>query len=310
MEKQSVKLSVVIPIYNEEALIETLVERTMKALEPVDGSFEVVCVDDGSVDRSLEKLLDCRKKDDRIKVISLARNFGHQAAYTAGLEYARGEYTAMMDGDLQDPPELIADMLNKAENEGYDVVYGKRRARKESCHRLAFIKIFHFVFKKVFKMDEVENVGNFSVMNRQALNALLSYGEKNRYLPGLRFFIGFRQGEVLFDREDRLEGEPKMNFPRLFGLALDAIFSFSDLPVKVCLYLGLFGVIMCFLAFIYIILGKVLNIAPFGWSSTTLSIYFIGFIQLVFLGIIGEYLFRVYKETQNRPIYLIRNIYD
>jgi dolichol-phosphate mannosyltransferase len=285
-------------------------ERTITALNSITDSFEIICVDDGSTDNSLTELVTIHKKDKRVKIISLARNFGHQAAFTAGLEHASGQYTAMMDGDLQDPPGLLIEMMKKAEEEGYDIVYGKRRERQEAFLKKLSISFFHYIYKKIFNREAVADAGNFSLMNRLALNALLAYKEKNRYLPGLRFFIGFRQGAVLFDREERYSGIAKMNFPRLLNLAFDAIFSFSDLPVKICLYLGLFGVISCFLAFIYVILSKNLHIAPFGWSSTTLSIFFIGFIQLVFLGIMGEYLFRVYRETQNRPIYQIRKIYE
>ena len=304
------KLSVIIPIYNEEELIDTLIERTRNAITSVTDDFEIICVNDGSIDRSLEKLVKFHYIDKRLKIISLSRNFGHQAAYTAGLEYAKGEYVAMMDGDLQDPPELIGEMLKKAEDEKIDVVYGKRKASKEEFQKRFFARTFHYIFRKVSLMNEIQNVGNFAVMNRKALDALLSFKEKNRYLPGLRAFIGFHQNEVVYERQQRLAGEAKMTLAKLFRLGFDAVFSFTDLPIKLCLYTGLTGMVSCVIAFFYVILSKLTGIAPFGWSSTTLSIFFLGFIQLIFLGILGEYLFRVYRESQGRPVYIISEIYE
>jgi dolichol-phosphate mannosyltransferase len=304
------KLSLVIPIYNEGTMIKTLMERTLNALASGCHDFEIVCVNDGSSDQSLEELLQYRKKDQRIKIISLSRNFGHQAAYTAGLEFAKGEYVAMMDGDLQDPPELVLTMLEKAERENYAVVYGKRKASKEKFPKRILGSMFHHIFRTISNIQDIQNVGNFAVMNRKALGGLLSMREKNRYLPGLRSVIGFRQGEVVYERQGRFAGEAKMTLIKLLKLALDAVFSFTDLPIKICLYIGLTGMFICFMAFFYIILSKITHIAPFGWSSTILGIFFLGFIQLISLGIIGEYLFRVYRETQNRPMYLINEIYE
>jgi dolichol-phosphate mannosyltransferase len=236
----------------------------------------------------------------------LSRNFGHQAAYTAGLTYAKGDYVAMMDGDLQDPPEVIKLMYEKLIGEKYDIVYGKRTTREEGVAKKTLIKIFHWLFKNFSNMDKADNVGNFSLMNRKALQALLSIGEKNRYLPGLRFFVGYRQGFVEYNRLDRDSGEAKMSFNKLLKLAFDAIFSFSDLPIKFCLYTGIIGIIIFFSAGMYVLVDKIFGTALYGWSSTVLSIYFLGSVQLVFLGIIGEYVHRIYKEVQNRPLFIVR----
>jgi dolichol-phosphate mannosyltransferase len=236
----------------------------------------------------------------------LSRNFGHQAAYTAGLTYAKGDYVVMMDGDLQDPPEVIKLMYEKLINEKYDIVYGKRTTREEGITKKTLIKIFHCLFKNFSNMDKADNVGNFSLMNRKALQALLSIGEKNRYLPGLRFFVGYRQGFVEYNRLDRDSGEAKMSFNKLLKLAFDAIFSFSDLPIKFCLYTGIIGIIIFFSAGMYVLVDKIFGTALYGWSSTVLSIYFLGSVQLVFLGIIGEYVHRIYKEVQNRPLFIVR----
>lgn len=301
--------SLIIPVYNEEGLIEELVARSVKALESFTKNYEILFVNDGSVDSTLRKLIEARKQYPRIKIVDLSRNFGHQAAFTAGLEMAMGNYVAMMDGDLQDPPELLAEMYRMINEDGFDIVSGKRQGRKGKRLRVA-TNLFHAFFKKVSGIEDMENSGNFSVMNRSAVNAIVQMKETIRYLPGLRSFIGFRQGYVEYIREARLEGEPKMTLGKLIVLGADAIFSFSKFPIKVCLFLGTIGTIVFFIAGIYALLGKILGFALFGWSSTVLSIYFLGSIQLIFLGVVGEYVYRIYKESQNRPIYLVKKFYD
>jgi dolichol-phosphate mannosyltransferase len=301
--------SLIIPVYNEEDLINELAVRSVKAIESFTPNYEVLFINDGSTDSTLRKLIEVRKQFSRIKIIDLSRNFGHQAAFTAGLEMALGNYVAMMDGDLQDPPELLPEMYRKIKEDGFDIVSGKRLGRKGK--RLRFTtNVFHAFFKKVSGMEDVENSGNFSIMNRAAVNAMVQMKESIRYLPGLRSFIGFRQGYVEYIREDRLGGEPKMTLGKLMVLGADAIFSFSKFPIKVCLFLGLFGTIIFLIAGIYVLVAKSLGFALIGWSSTVLSIYFLGSIQLIFLGVVGEYVYRIYKESQNRPIYLVKKFYD
>lgn len=302
--------SLVIPIYNEAQLIDDLVARVVKAVGSFTADYELLFVDDGSTDASVERLLRHRAGNKKIKIISLSKNFGHQAAFTAGLELATGDLIAMMDGDLQDPPELLAEMHRKITTEGFDIVSGKRIGRKGHGRRTFYTALFHLLFKNVAGIENMENAGNFSMMTREALNALLSLKEKVRYLPGLRSFIGFNQGTVEFVRDDRLQGEPKMSLSKLFSLASDAIFSFSRFPIRLCLYLGTIGTIVFMLAGIYVLVEKILGLALLGWSSTLLSLYFLGSIQLIFLGIVGEYVFRIYKESQNRPIYFIRKIHE
>ena len=302
--------SLVIPVYNESQLIDDLVARTVAAVKTFSGNYELLFVDDGSTDGTVEQLLKHRLQNKNIKIISLSKNFGHQAAFTAGLEFAKGEVVAMMDGDLQDPPELLAEMYYKIKNEGYDIVSGKRTGRKGKTQRTLYTFIFHLIFKNITGLENMENTGNFSMMTREALQALLSLKEKVRYMPGLRSFIGFNQGTVDFVRNDRAHGEPKMSLSQLFSLATDAIFSFSRLPIRLCLWLGLIGTIVFLFAGIYVLLDKILGLAIIGWSSTLLSLYFLGSIQLIFLGIVGEYVFRIYKESQNRPIYFIRKIHE
>jgi glycosyltransferase involved in cell wall biosynthesis len=303
-------LSLVIPIYNEENLIDELVKRTITAIESFTSDYEVVFVDDGSTDQSLNKILSLQKKNRKIKLLSLSKNFGHQAAFTAGLEHAKGDVVAMMDGDLQDPPELLSEMYSKIITEEFDIISGKKTGRKGNKGRNFYSVLFHLFFKNIGEIRDMENSGNYSMMNRGALDALLSMKEKVRYLPGLRTFIGFRQGYIEFVREGRFKGDPKMSIRKLFLLAADAIFSFSRFPIRFCLILGTLGSLVFMGAGIYVLVAKVYGFAVIGWSSTLLSIYFLGSIQLVFLGILGEYVYRSYKESQNRPVYFVRKYYD
>ena len=303
-------LSLVIPIFNEENLIDELVKRTTAAIESFTNDYEIIFVDDGSNDQSLKKLLNCRLSNRYIKILSLSKNFGHQAAYTAGLEHAKGDLVAMMDGDLQDPPELLSEMYRKINEDEFDIISGKKIGRKGNAGRNFYAFLFHLFFKRIGEIEKMENYGNYSMMKREAVNALLSMKEKVRYLPGLRTFIGFRQGFVEFVREERLEGDPKMSVHQLLVLAADAIFSFSRFPIRFCLVLGTIGTIIFMGAGIFVLIAKAYGFAVIGWSSTLLSIYFLGSIQLVFLGILGEYVYRSYKESQNRPIYFVKKFYD
>lgn len=303
-------LSLVIPVFNEQEVIPALWQEVFQAITSITDDFEVLLVDDGSTDNSLQLLLGIQQSEKRAKVISLSRNFGHQAAYTAGLTFAKGDFIAMMDGDLQDPPMHIKPMLEMLQNQNFEVVYGSRTERNESYFKQQLTAAFHRLFKRVSNINAPENVGNFCVMTRQALDTFLELKEKNRYLPGLRFFIGFNQGKYAYERPDRTIGHAKMSYSGLFKLAFDALFSFSNFPLKFCFYLGIFGVVIFFIAGTISLVHKIIGIASPGWSSTLISIYFLGSIQLLFLGIIGEYVYRIYVESQNRPIYIVKKIYD
>jgi len=304
------ELSVVIPLYNEEHLVDDLIERSMAALKGYPAKFEIILVDDGSKDGTLKKLLQARKADPRIKILELSKNFGHQAAFTAGLTFAEGKYVVMMDGDLQDPPELIPVMHRMLLTDDYDVVFGKRTNIPGQKGKKLMTSWFHQTFKKVSGLPDMDNVGNFAAMNRDALTALLQFSESIRYLPGLRHYIGFRQGFVEYRREERYQGKSKMSFFKLISLSSDAIFSFSKLPIRICLYLGIIGIVVFFLAGLYTLIAKIAGFALVGWSSTVLSIYFLGSIQLTFLGVIGEYIYRIYKESQHRPLFFIRKYHE
>ena len=252
------------PIFNEESLIDELVKRTVSALESFISDYEVIFIDDGSTDQSLNKLLSWQKKNRRFRIISLSKNFGHQAAYTAGLEHAKGELVAMMDGDLQDPPELLSEMYRKIKDEDFDIVSGKKKGRKGKKGRIMYAILFHLFFKHIGEIKNMENSGNYSMLKRDAVNALLMMKEKVRYLPGLRTFIGFSQGYVEFVREERFKGDPKMSIRKLFVLAADAIFSFSRFPIRLCLILGMIGALVFMGAGIYVLIAKACGFAVIG----------------------------------------------
>ncbi|HGJ63843.1 TPA: glycosyltransferase [bacterium] len=301
-------LSIIIPVYNEQELIPELCRRVAESAEKTGTDYEVIFINDGSTDSTLELLLETRKQNTRLKVLNLSRNFGHQAAFTAGLNYAKGEYTVMMDGDLQDPPELIPDLLNKLHTSGSDIVYGKRTGRKAPLSIRILTWLFHKIFDRLNKNTQGDT-GNFCLLNRKALDAFLMLNEKNRYLPGLRFFIGFKQEYVAYHRPERSAGKAKMSFWKLMKLAFDAIFSFSKIPIRIALIIGIIGILISAVGIGIVIYKKLTGDAITGWTSTMLSIYFLGSVQLFFLGILGEYVFRIYKETQNRPVYVVKEYF-
>lgn len=304
-----VAISAVVPLFNEELVVDELLQRLSQALEAVNTSFEIILVDDGSTDQTLSKLLLAQKKERRIRVIQLSKNFGHQAAFTAGLSIASGEVVVMLDGDLQDPPELIPDFYDKLRTDAdLDVVYGKRNSRKEKASRGFLTRLFHKIFKKIMRSESIDNVGNFAMFRGNVKDAVLTYSEKTRYLPGIRMHVGFRQVAILYDRDERFAGKTKMSLSKLFSLSLDAIFSFSNFPIRLMLIIGVVGLLISFLGIIYILISKISGIAPFGWSSTVMFILFFGSLQLAFMGILGEYVHRIYKESQNRPLFIIKNI--
>lgn len=302
-------ISLVIPIYNEEAIIDELLYRSLATLKEINRPFEIIIVDDGSKDNSLQKLLEHRKNDPRVKVVELSRNFGHQAAFTAGIKRSKGEYTVMMDGDLQDTPELIKDMFEKMKSGSFDIVNGYRKSRTEKGFRGLMFFLFHKLFAIVIGTSDVENIGNFSMIKRNALEAMKQMKEKTRYLPGIRTYVGFKQGFLDYDREDRKEGKPKMRFKHLMKLATDAIFSFSRLPIMICFYLGLLGTLVFLILGLILIIGDSSTNLMTNYKSMLVGLFFLGSIQMTFLGIVGEYVFKGYKESQNRPMYFVRNEY-
>ena len=303
-------ISVVIPLLNESNLVTRLVEDVLSNLKKTGEKFEIICVDDGSTDATLQHLLDFREINKELKIVSLSRNFGLQPALTAGLEYASGDFIVMMDGDFQDPPELIPELYKQLLNTKSDIITAVREQRNEKFSRRVYTNVFHRIFSNITEGQQVANAGNFCIINKKAHQAILRFSERNRYLPGIRNFIGFKHKFIKYNRPDRMEGQAKMSRKKLFALAADAIYSFSKWPIKACLYLGLFGILIFLGAIVYTFVSKSLGFAPIGWSSMFLAISFFGSVQLTFLGLIGEYVYRIFKEVQNRPVYFIENIYE
>jgi polyisoprenyl-phosphate glycosyltransferase len=297
-------LSVVAPIYNEQELIETFVERARTALE--GQPFELVLVDDGSVDATPVLLDRIASTDPRVRVIHLSRNFGHQAALTAGLEHAVGDVVAMIDADLQDPPELIVQMLERWA-QGADVVYAVRKHRPgETAFKLATASWFYRLFNALTQVDLEPNSGDFRLLDRRALDALLSMTERSRFLRGMTVWVGFTQTAVSYEREPRAAGETKYTLRKMLRFSLDAIASFSHLPLQLATYIGLLSAGVAFIA-IPVVVG--LHFAGSylpGFGTITIAILLLGGIQLIALGVIGEYVGRIYDEVKHRPLYIVR----
>jgi dolichol-phosphate mannosyltransferase len=299
--------TVIIPIYNEEQTLPELRTRLMAATAGLDEPFEVILIDDGSSDGSYALMTAMHAKDPRIKVIRLSRNFGHQIALSAGLDEARGDAVVLMDGDLQDPPEILPEMI-KLWKEGFQVVYSVKRSRQEDpLKRLAF-RSFYRILHALSTIQIPMDAGNFSLMDRCVVDVLRAMPERNRYISGLRAWAGFQQTAVYYDRDPRFAGKPQMSLSRLIQLALDGIFSFSNIPLRLAVYFGLTAAAASFAGGFYVIYAKLFtNQAILGWASTILSILFVGGMILVTLGVIGEYISRIYEEVKKRPLYVIRD---
>jgi polyisoprenyl-phosphate glycosyltransferase len=298
-------LSVVAPVFNEEATIEQFYGRVCTALEGL--RFEIVLVDDGSTDRSDAALQKLASNDPRVRVIQLSRNFGHQTALTAGLDHARGDAVVMLDADLQDPPELIPRMLDHW-RAGCDVVYAVRERREgESRFKLATARWFYSLFDKLAQVDLEHNSGDFRLLDRRALDALLSMRERNRFLRGMTVWVGYRQAAVPYHRDRRFAGTTKYSLPKMMRFSLDAISSFSHRPLQLATLLGFVISTLAFLAIPVVIVLRVLGSYLPGFSSLTIAVLLLGGIQLIAIGIIGEYVGRIYDEVKGRPLYLVRS---
>lgn len=313
MRESPKSLSVIVPCYNEEESLPALFERIEKVAETWPENYEVVCIDDGSKDSTVELLRAQHAKNPKWKLVILSRNFGHQAAVSAGLESVTGDVVAIIDADLQDPPELIADLIEKW-REGFEVVYAVRKKRKEG----PFKKAAYFVFYRLMKsMTEIENFpldsGDFSLLDRKVVDTLVAFPEKNRFLRGLRAWSGFRQTGFEYERSARFAGEPKYTFKKLLGLASDGLFSFSGVPLRLASLAGLIISIFAALGAVFFVIQKLfpqpfqemgMPIVP-GFAATIVTVLFLGGVQLLFLGVIGEYLNRIYTEVKNRPEFLV-----
>jgi glycosyltransferase involved in cell wall biosynthesis len=300
------------PIYNEEALLDELFSRVTHVLDSIERELTLSCewvlINDGSRDRTLEMLSNFASKDARLAIIDLSRNFGHQSAIQAGLEYASGDAVVIMDGDLQDPPELIPD-LARSWLAGNKVVVAKRRSRAERGVKGMLFALFHSMMARVSDLKMETGSGVFGLMDRRAVNDLLRLHERNRFLPGLRSWVGYGQANVMYDREERAAGAPKQTFTRLIRYAFDAIFSFSLKPLRAIWTLGFIVSTFSFLYALFLVLMRILHVnVVAGFTTPTVAILLLGGIQLVSIGILGEYLGRIYDEVKQRPHYIINEI--
>jgi len=299
-------LSVVVPCYNEADGLDRLFERLERVLDGLGLPYEIVCVDDGSRDDTLARLAAHHARNPAIKVVGLSRNFGKEIALTAGIDVAAGDAVVPIDADLQDPPELIAELVARW-REGYDVVYATRRSRQgEGLIKRATANAFYRIIDRVSDVPIPRDTGDFRLMDRRVVEALRRLPERTRFMKGLFAWVGFRQTSIAYDREPRFAGRTTWNYWRLWNFALDGITSFSTAPLKVWTYLG--GAISAFalvLAAIIVIRGPDVQ-AP-GYASLMVAVLFLGGVQLLSLGILGEYLGRVYDEVKHRPLYLVRD---
>ncbi len=303
---ESPHISIIIPVYNEEAVIDELFRQTMSAMNLLDTSFEVICVDDGSQDKSLEKLLAYHRTDKRFKVVSLSRNFGHQAAVLSGLSLAKGEYIGMMDGDLQDPPEMFASFYNKL-REGFDVVYGVRKNRKEGVGKKMAYWLYYRLLNRMADTKIPLDSGDFCMVSRRVLDQMLDMPEQSLYLRGIRAWVGFPQLGLDYERAERFAGEPKYTFKELFQLAYNGIFSFSNLPVRLMRRLGYLTIIGSTLYGLKILMSYFLyQTAPPGFTTLALALIFFSGVQLISIGVLGEYVYRTYNESRKRPLFIIK----
>jgi len=302
--------SVIIPMYNEEAVIPETYRRLTSVMEGFGEPYELLFINDGSRDRTGEILRELCKSDRRVKLIDFARNFGHQIAITAGMDYAAGECMVIIDGDLQDPPELIPDMI-KLWRQGYEVGYGKRLSREgETFFKKFTAKCFYRILRRMTDVDIPVDTGDFRLIDRKVSEALKQLPERNRYFRGLMSWVGYKQVAIEFQRSERFAGETKYPLKKMIKLAMDGIMSFSYKPLKIATYVGS---IISFVSFFYLIAVLVQRIfwpesVQSGWASLiAVSLFFNGIILLI-LGIIGEYIGRIYDEAKGRPLYIISRL--
>ncbi len=310
--KNTIELSVVAPCYNEEKCLPEFVKRTDAVLRQLKMNYEIILVNDGSLDRSLEIAIELTKEYKHLKVANLSRNFGHQVAVTAGMDLAVGEAVVLIDADLQDPPELIADLAAKW-REGADVVYGQRKRREgETAFKLLTSKLFYRLLKKITRVNIPMDTGDFRLMNRKVVEAMKRLRESHRFIRGLVTWTGFTQAAVMYDRKPRFAGETHYPLRKMLLFSMDAITSFSILPLRMMTVLGSFILLLSILFSIVVLIVKFLDPSYFlaGFPTIVLLITFFGGIQLISLGIIGEYVGRVYEEIKRRPLYFMDGIYQ
>jgi len=301
-------LSVVAPVFNEEAILHELYRRLTGVLDGAGLDWELVLVNDGSRDRSLEIMRELHAADARVKVVNFARNFGHQVAITAGTDYAQGQAVVIIDADLQDPPEVILDLLARW-REGYEVVYAVRSERKgETWFKEFTAKAFYRIIYKITDINIPMDTGDFRLMDRKVVEALKTMREKHRFMRGMSVWVGFRQTGVQYVRAERFAGETKYPLKKMLKFALDGITSFSYFPLQLATYIGFVAAAISVIGIIVtIILRLTGSHAFYGQATTLVAVLFLGGVQLISLGIIGEYLGRIYDEAKGRPLYIVHD---
>ncbi len=308
-QKKHSFLSVVIPCYNEEDVLDELRKRLIPACEAIVGdAFEVLLVDDGSSDKTREILRRFSEEDPRFVSVLLARNHGHQLALTAGLEVASGDRIFVLDADLQDPPELLGPMMQKMD-EGYDVVYGKRRARKgETAFKRGTAAAFYRVLRRLTEVDVPADTGDFRLMSRRVNEVLRDMPEQHRFVRGMVAWVGFRQTGVEYDRDERFAGVTKYPFRKMLRFAVDAITSFSVIPLKIATWLGFALAAFSLLVLIYTLIGWFTGETVPGWTSLMVIVLLIGSFQMIAIGVLGEYIGRLYVQGKKRPLFIIEDV--
>lgn len=302
-------LSIVVPIYNEEGNLPTLYERLKKTAESVSPNHEIIFVHDGGKDGSVAIIKHLAAIDSNVKYIDFSRNFGHQIAISAGMDKATGKAVAIIDGDLQDPPELIRELYHKLQ-EGYEVVYAKRKKRDgESWFKLITAKWFYRILSRITSVNIPVDTGDFRIVDHKIIRILKQMPEKNKFIRGQIAWIGFRQTYLEYDRDERLHGETKYTIRKMLRLALDGITSFSTFPLKVATFSGFLVSGIAFVVILYALYSKFFlgqDQVASGWASIMISVLFIGGVQLIGIGIIGEYIGRVSDNVKNRPLYIVK----
>lgn len=304
-------LTIVVPCYNEEKVLPEFVSRSISVIKNLKKSFEMILINDGSKDSTLEVARSLADKHPEIKVINFSRNFGHQSAVTAGIDHAKGRAVILIDADLQDPPEVITEMVQKW-HEGYDVVYGQRRTREgETRFKLLTAKFFYQCLRFLTDKRIPKDTGDFRLMDRKVVDEIKNMREKHRFIRGMVSWVGFRQIPVLYDRKPRFAGKTNYPLKKMLMFSLDAILSFSILPLRLITFLGIVIVLIAlfFSSLIFIVRISQPDYFIPGFSATTLLLLFFGGIQLFAIGVVGEYLGRIYEEIKRRPLYIISDSY-
>lgn len=306
-------ISIVVPVYNDESNIKAVYSEIKKTFKGVNQLYnlEIIFVDDGSGDGSLKELKEISSKDKSVITIRLSRNFGHQIALTAGLDYSNGQAVVTMDSDLQDPPKVILRMLDRWEK-GYEVVYAQRRSRPgDSLSKRISSKLFYQIINKLSTTPTPKDVGEFRLMDKKVVSELKKFRESHRFLRGLVNYVGFSQTLVLFDRQSRKTGATSYSFRKRWELALDGITGFSTTPIKLISRVGFFVSFLSLVGIIYVVSVKFFDPARAvpGWAFVAVSIFFIGGVQLLMLGILGSYIARIYTQSQERPLYIVDTVY-